>query len=91
MTEEKGGQVAHPSGGKQPHDKGISAATRELGIERTEARRSVKIDNLTPEAKQAAVETGRADSQSALLQAAKAAPEKQAEVIRSYEPVRKWS
>jgi ParB family chromosome partitioning protein len=40
--EQKGAQVA-PPGGKQPHDKGIKAATRELGIDRSEAQRACKI------------------------------------------------
>ncbi len=31
---------------------GINAATRELGIDRTEAQRAMKIDRLTDEAKQ---------------------------------------
>ncbi len=55
--EQKGAQVA-PPGGAQPHEKGIKAATRELGIDRTEAQRAVKIDSLTDEAKAAARETG---------------------------------
>ena len=34
------------------HEGGINAATRELGIDRTEAQRAVKIDGLTEGAKQ---------------------------------------
>jgi hypothetical protein len=45
----------HRKAGQQPG--GINAATRELGIDRTEAQRSTKIDGLTAEAKQAAIET----------------------------------
>ena len=71
----------HPEGG-------INAAVRELGIDRTEAQRAVKIASLTPEAKAAARETGRDNNQTALLRAAKAPPERQAEAIRTYEPAR---
>ena len=39
--------------GPQHQPSGINAATRELGIDRTEAQRAVKIDGLTDEAKQA--------------------------------------
>lgn len=42
LTAEKGAQLA-PPGGPQPHDKGIKAAVRELGIDRTQAQRAVKI------------------------------------------------
>jgi ParB family chromosome partitioning protein len=48
-------------------DKGINAATRQLGIDRTDAQRAVKVDELTPEAKQTAREVGLDDNQSALL------------------------
>jgi hypothetical protein len=54
-NKKKGGQVAQP-GGSQPNDQGISAASRELGLERTEVRRAVKIDSMTPEAKKATAE-----------------------------------
>lgn len=40
--------------------KGINAASRDLGIDRTEAQRSVKVASLTPEAKQAAIDAGEA-------------------------------
>jgi hypothetical protein len=58
-----------PKGGRGKKD-GLSAATRELGIERTEAQRSIKIDAIAPEAKQAATDAGLADNQSALLKIA---------------------
>src|SRR5262249_49347502 len=51
LTEERKGAQLAPPGGQQPYDKGIKAAVRELGVERTEAQRAVKIDSLTPEAK----------------------------------------
>ncbi len=71
LTNDEVGQLAQPlPGGKQPADKGISAATRKLGVERTEARRAIKIDSISPEAKQAAREVGLDKKQSALLKVA---------------------
>ena len=77
----KGAQLA-PPGGAQPNDKGIKAASRELGIERTAAQRATKVAGLSPEAKAAAKETGLDKNQSALLKAAKEAPEEQAAKVR---------
>ncbi|WP_275790498.1 ParB/RepB/Spo0J family partition protein [Pararhizobium gei] len=50
---------------------GINAASRELGIERTDAQRAVKVASLSDEAKQAAKEAGLEDNRTALLEAAK--------------------
>jgi ParB family chromosome partitioning protein len=73
LTDEQSAQVA-PKGpvGHRPQS-GINAATRELGIERTQAQRAVKIDGLSGEAKQAAREAGISDNQSALLRISKEA------------------
>lgn len=77
----KGAQLA-PPGGAQPNDKGIKAASRELGIERTAAQRATKVAGLSPEAKAAAKETGLDKNQSALLKVANEAPEEQAAKVR---------
>jgi hypothetical protein len=58
---------------------GINKASRELGIDKNEAYRAVKIASLTPEAKKVAVEVGLDDNKSGLLAAAKQAPEQQAQ------------
>lgn len=58
------GRPAHRPAG------GINAAVRELGIERNEAQRAIKIAGLDPEAKAVARETGLDRKQSALLKAA---------------------
>lgn len=63
-------------------ESGTRKAARELNLERDEARRAVKVASLTPEAKQAAKETGTDDNQSVLLEAARKAPEQQADYIR---------
>lgn len=61
---------------------GINEASRQLGIEATDAKRAVKVASLTEEAKNAARATGLDDNRTALLKAAQAAPGEQADVIR---------
>jgi ParB/RepB/Spo0J family partition protein len=62
---------------------GLSAATRDLGIERTAARRAVKVAGLSDEAKAVARETGLDDNRTALLTAARqATPQAQVQVLR---------
>jgi hypothetical protein len=58
LTEVQSGQVAQiesKRADRRGHrtESGISAASRQLGIERTEARRALKIDGIAPEAKEA--------------------------------------
>lgn len=68
----KPGQLAQVSNnGGRGITGGVSAATRELGLERTEARRAIKIDALAPEAKTEAKVLRLDDNQSALLRAAR--------------------
>jgi ParB/RepB/Spo0J family partition protein len=75
----KDGQVDHPvAGGKQPKDKGISRAARELPIagqseeaRRKEITRALDIDAICPDAKAAAKAAGVDDNQQALLKIAK--------------------
>lgn len=63
-------------------ESGINAAVRELGIDRTEAQRAVKIASITPKAKEAAAAAGLADNQTALLTIARAEPEQQAQAVK---------
>lgn len=56
---------------------GIAAASRELGIEPTAAKRAVKIASRTPEAKEAARAFGLDNNQKALLEIASVEPDKQ--------------
>jgi ParB family chromosome partitioning protein len=67
---------------------GIRAAAKELGIDKDAAHRAIKIAALTPEAKATAIEVGLDDNQSALLQAAKAAPEEQPAILRTIAAVK---
>jgi ParB/RepB/Spo0J family partition protein len=81
LTDEKGGQLDHP-GGAQPHSKGISAAARDLDVDRAEVRRAIKIDSITPEAKKAATDAKLDDNQSALLRVAAVPAEQQVEEVQ---------
>ena len=62
-------QVAPKSPGRP--ESGINAASRELGIERTDAQRAIKVASLSEEAKEAARNIGLDNNRSALLNAAK--------------------
>ncbi|MET4800849.1 ParB N-terminal domain-containing protein [Bradyrhizobium sp. LB11.1] len=64
-------QLAQVSGGRG-NKGGLSEASRELGVERTDAVRAMKVAALSPEAKAAAKEAGLDDNRSALLAAARA-------------------
>lgn len=72
---------AKPSGGRP--EGGVRAAARELGMSEPDARRAVKVAGLADDAKAAAIEAGLDDNRTALLEAAKADPDEQAEVIRA--------
>lgn len=56
--------------GRGGRPSGVENAARELGIERQDAHRAVKVASLSDEAKDAARETGLDDNRSALLDAA---------------------
>lgn len=71
-----------PPGGDQPSEQGVRETSRELGLSRQDVERSKTVASLSDEAKEAAREAGLDDNRSALLEAAKAAPEQQAAVIR---------
>lgn len=60
---------------------GVSSAARELGIEKEDARRAVKVASLTEEAKETARELKLDDNRSALLAAAAKPPEAQAAAL----------
>jgi hypothetical protein len=64
LTGEKVGQVAQVYGGRG-NKEGISEASRQLGVERTEVRRALKVASLSPEAQDAAREVGLDTAQNA--------------------------
>ncbi|KQT96068.1 hypothetical protein ASG60_20765 [Methylobacterium sp. Leaf469] len=80
-TAEKPGQPAQVSRGGRGIKSGLSAATRELGIERTEARRATKIAGISAEAKDAARSAGLENNQAALLKVAAADEGRQIAVV----------
>lgn len=61
---------------------GIREASRELGIDRDDARRAVKVAGLSDEAKEVAREVHLDDNRSALLLAASEPKERQADTLR---------
>jgi hypothetical protein len=85
----KPAQVAPVSAGGRGKEGGVNAAARKLGIDRTEAQRAIKIASLPPKMKAAAVKAGKANNQSALLEAAKSAREKQSVAVVSYKSAKK--
>lgn len=76
---EKPGQTDQVFKGGRGNEGGLSAAARILDIDRSRARRAVKIDSLALEAKEAAKIFKLDDHQTALLEAA-AQPTKEAQV-----------
>jgi ParB family chromosome partitioning protein len=79
---EEGGQLGHPSGGAQPHDKGIAKVAGELGTSRQQVRRAVKIARIIPEAKEAAKAAGLDNNQSKLLKVAAAPAARQLDAVK---------
>ena len=61
---------------------GVRAAAREIGVSEREIRRSVTIDSLTPQAKQAARNAGLDRNQSALLEIAEAAAAQRTDAVQ---------
>lgn len=64
-----------PEGGSP--EEGKRTAACELGLDKDEVNRSVKIASITPEAKEAAIDVGIDNNESKLLQIAEEEPEKQ--------------
>jgi hypothetical protein len=81
LTEKVSAHIAPKPHGGRPEG-GVRAAARELGIERTDVQRAIKIASLSPEAKAVAVELDLDNNKRALLTAAKQPPEKQADRVR---------
>ena len=71
LTAARVSQTATPLGGQQPQEKGVRKVARELGIDKDDALRAVKVASISTEAKQAARDVGLDDNRSALLTVAK--------------------
>jgi hypothetical protein len=76
---ERGVQVAHPRGGRQPHDRGMSAAERVLGVSRRDLRRAERIANICPDAQVVIRQAKLDDIQIALEEIAGEPPQRQVE------------
>ena len=85
VVREKGGQLAHPRGGRQPHDKGLAAAERFLGVSRRDLGRAALIAKISPEAQDEIRRAKLDDIQRALLEIANAPTEEQVEKVRELE------
>ena len=68
--EDKVAQLAPVSLGGRGNKSGEREAARQLGLDRDDVRRAIKVASITPEAQQTAHDVGLADNRSALLEAA---------------------
>jgi ParB family transcriptional regulator, chromosome partitioning protein len=83
LTAEKvSSQVATKPHGGRPGS-GVNAAARELGITKDEAHRAVKIDSITPEAKEALRAAKLDNNQAAALRVARYADQDQVEAVET--------
>lgn len=80
LADDKLSQLATVSGGRG-NEGGIRAASRDLGIDKDEAHRAVKIASISERAKAVAREAHLDDNQSALLEVARAPEAEQVAVI----------
>jgi hypothetical protein len=93
LTEAKAGQVVQlqiRSNGR-PLDRGVAKAARELPIagpsddaKRKTVERALKIDAMTPEAKEAVAKAGLSNNQRVLLHIASAEPEMQVRAVAAF-------
>ena len=82
LTAAKASQVETPSGGHRPTEKGVRKVAADLGLDKSDAQRAVKVASITDEAKQAARDAGLDDNRTALLVVAKAEPEAQVAKVK---------
>jgi Bifunctional DNA primase/polymerase, N-terminal len=76
-SREKGARVAHPRGGRQPHDKGFAAAHRVLGISRRDLGRAERFANICRDAQAVIRQAMLDDLQVALEEIADEPPQRQ--------------
>jgi ParB-like nuclease domain len=81
LTATKVSQVETPSGGDQPKEMGIRKLAAELGVDKSDVQRAVKVASMSDVAKQAARGAGLDDNRSALLAIA-AEPTAEAQVAK---------
>lgn len=89
LTGQKPVQVEQVSKGGRGNRSGEAEAARQLGVDRVDVHRSLKIASLSPEAQEVARENGLADNKSALLDAARReTPEAQVAALRERKQVK---
>jgi ParB-like chromosome segregation protein Spo0J len=76
LTAAKASQVETPLGGAQPSEKGVRKVANDLGFDKSDVQRAIKVASISPEAKQAARVAGLDDNRTALLEVAKEATPK---------------
>ena len=79
LVRAKGAQLARPRGGRQPHDKGLTAAERVLGVSRRDLGRAEKIASICSKAQEVIRRAKLDDIQLALLEIANEPTEQQVE------------
>ena len=78
LTAATAAQVETPLGGAQPSEKGVRKVANDLGLDKSDVQRAVKVASISPEAQQAARIAGLDNNRTALLAVAKeATPEAQ--------------
>jgi ParB-like chromosome segregation protein Spo0J len=78
LTAAKASQVETPLGGTQPSEKGVRKVANDLGLDKSDVQRAVKVASISPEAKRAAHVAGLDNNRTALLAVAnEATPEAQ--------------
>ncbi len=78
LTAAKASQVETPLGGTQPSEKGVREVASDLGLDKSDVQRAVKVASISPEAKRAARVAGLDNNRTALLAVAnEATPEAQ--------------
>jgi ParB-like chromosome segregation protein Spo0J len=84
LTAAKASQVETPMGGAQPSERGVRKVANDLGLDKSDVQRAVKVASISREAKQAARDAGLDDNRTALLAVAKeVTPEAQIAKVRA--------
>jgi ParB-like chromosome segregation protein Spo0J len=69
LTAAKASQVETPLGGAQPSEKGVRKVAKDLGLDKSDVQRAVKVASISSEAKRAARAAGLDDNRTALPEA----------------------
>ena len=84
----KGAQPAHPRGGNQPHDRGLSRTARDLGLSREMTRRLKLISTIPSDVLAQAKSLGIGNNASALMKIAKLPQNSQVNALETQSQVK---